>query len=306
MARPPSPALKPIFTLLAGAALTVSAAGQSAAGALGNIHVSASAATSWINNLSRTSHEPTRKDAQTYEFGVAANDARQLAPNLLVLANAEITALAVPDFDRADHLRFAGRLTVQTKFGLGAQATVLQAGLGANYKAARLDADRGTGADLEVQLSKRVLPNLKIAARTQWLEHNARHATFDLSQHSYALDVQWDVDEHWTLSGSAGRLSGDIVANAAWSIWAQAISGGFGPAVFDYYTSRPWEMSEIYGSGWVSYNVEADVDLWSVGLAYAFSDRTAVELRHAGAYVTNKLGITYPTDSWTLGLTHRF
>lgn len=73
-----------------------------------------------------------------------------------------------------------------------------------------------------------------------------------------------------------------------------------------YCTSRPWSVTNIYGPGWVSYNVEAKVDLWSVSLAYAVSGHTSLELRHGGTYVVNKIGITYPTDSWNLSLAHRF
>lgn len=306
MARPSTAALIR-FTGLAVLLLAPALRAQETGGNwLENLHLSATGSASWINNLSRTSYEPTRKDADTYELTLSANHARQLAPNLLLLAGADAGSLVVPDFKLADATRFAGRLTVQTKFGLGAQATVLQAGLGANYKLARLDADRGTGTEFSVGVSKRLLPNLRVAANAQWLEHNARHAAFDLNQHSYSVEAQWDIDDHWTLIASGGRLSGDIVANAAWPVWAQAISGGFGPAVFNYYTVRPWEVSNLYGPGWVSYNVEADVDLWSLGVSYAFSDRTGVEVRHSGAYVTNKIGITYPTNTWTLGFTHRF
>jgi hypothetical protein len=195
---------------------------------------------------------------------------------------------------------------VQRKFGLGPQAWVLQASGSAAYKSARLAADRGWTLDAGLQLAKRVLPSLRLAGSARWLEHDAASATFDLNQHSFALEAQWDIDERWTLSGSATRLTGDIVANAAWSVWAQAISGGFGPTVFNYYTARPWSVTNLYGDKWVSYNVEADVDLWSVALAYAWSEQTTLELRKSAAYVVNHIGIAYPTSTWSLGLSHRF
>jgi len=299
--------LRPGLLLCSLAVLT--APGRAAAGAAGwleNLHLTAGGGISQVDNVSRTSNEATRKDATTYEFNVSSSQPRQLARNLLLVASAEASTLAVPDYDLTNNLRLAGRLGLQTKFGLGPQATVLKFSAGAGYKSARLEADRGWTTEASVQLAKRVLPSLRLAANASVLEHAAHSSTFDLNQQSFSAEAQWDIDEHWTLSGSAGRLSGDIVANAAWSVWAQAISGGFGPAVFNYYTARPWSVTNLYGSGWVSYNVEADVDLWSLSLAYTLNDRTTVELRKSAAYVVNKLGITYPTDSWGLSLTYRF
>jgi hypothetical protein len=183
---------------------------------------------------------------------------------------------------------------------------VLSVSLGGAYKSARLAADRGWTADAGVQLAKRVLPNLRLAASAAWLEHNARSATFDLNQRTYSVEASWDINEHWTLAGSASRLQGDIVANAAWPVWGKALGGVFGPTVQAYYSARPWSVTNTYGYGWVAYNVEADVDLWSVALTYAISEHAAVELRKSAAFVVNRIGVTYPTDSWGLGLNYRF
>jgi hypothetical protein len=302
------PALKPLATFFAVSVLlpALGAQSSSAPGWLENLHLTASGTAASVDNISRTSHEPSRKEAETYELNLASTHARQLAPNLLLVATGDITTLNVPDYELNDNVRASGRLALRRKFGLGPQATVLQFSAGASYKAARLDADRGWTTEAGLQLSKRVLPNLHLIALTSWLEHNARSATFDLNQHSFGAEAQWDINDRWTLSGSASRLEGDIVANAAWPIWGMALGGAFGPAVQQYYTARPWTTTHLYGAGWVSYNVEAEVDLWSVSLSYAFSDHTSLEVRKSAAYVVNVLGIAYPTDSWSLSLTHRF
>ncbi|MFZ5494530.1 MAG: hypothetical protein ACOZE5_04230 [Verrucomicrobiota bacterium] len=302
--------MKPLLGLLCVAGLLLTAARAQSAAPTSNwlerLHLTATGAASAINNLSRTSHEPTRQDAETYELSLASTHARQLAPNILLVATGEAGSLTVPAYELTDSLRFTGRLALQRKFGLGPQAPVLQFSAGATYKAARFGGDRGWTTEAGVQLAKRVRPNLRLAARADWLEHDARSATFDLNQHSFGLDARWDLNDRWALSGSAARLSGDIVANAAWPIWGMALGGGFGPTVQQYYRSRPWTTTHLYGPGWVSYNVEADVDLWSAALGYAFTDRTSLELRKSAAYVVNALGIAYPTDSWGLSLTHRF
>lgn len=310
MDRPPPPALKSYLTLFSALLLALPAGFAQRETAtpswLDKLHLSASGTVGRTDNISRTSHEPTRKDAETYELSLASPHSRQLSRNFLLIATAEATALAVPDYDLTANNRFGGRLTLQRKFGLGPQATVLQVNASAGFKDARLDDDRGWTTEAGLQLSKRVLPNLRLAANASWLEHTARRDTFDLGQNSYSAEIRWDINDRWSLAGSAGRLSGDIVANASWPIWGMALSGAFGPTVQQYYTSRPWKTTHLYGDGWVSYNVEADVDLWSVSLGFAATDRTSLELRRSAAYVVNHVGVTYPTDSWSLGLSHRF
>lgn len=309
MGHPPPPALRRLYTLLATllALPLLHAEREGATTAwLANLHLSASGTFGKTDNISRTSHEPSRKDAETYELSLVSTHSRQLSRNLLLIATAEANAVSVPDYELTDSSRFGGKLTLQRKFGLGPQAMVLQFSASANHKAARLADDRGWTTEAGVQLSKRVLPNLRLAATATWLEHTARRDTFDLGQHSYSADFRWDINERWSLSGSAGRLSGDIVANASWTIWGMALGGAFGSSVQQYYISRPWHTTNLYGSGWVSYNVEADVDLWSTSLGFAVTENTSLELRRSAAFVVNRVGVTYPTDSWSVGLSHRF
>jgi hypothetical protein len=287
-----------VAVLLAGRA--------NAAGWLENLTVTASGTASQVDNISRTSAEPNRKDAETYELTLGVSRHQQLAPNWLLQAGADASLLAVPDYDRTNHFEVGPRLSLQRKFGLGPLAPVLQGDVGLTYKAARFAAAQGWTTKAGLRLGKRFTPALKAGIAGQWIEHAAHSAVFDLNQRSLAIDATWDVNDRWSLSGSAGRLTGDVVANAAWPVWAQAISGGLGQEVFSYYTSRPWTVTHLYGPGWVSYNVEADVDLWSLAAAYALSAHTTAEFRYSSAFVVNKIGIRYPTDSWGLSVVHRF
>ena len=309
MDHPPSAPLKsPLIAsvlVLLGALLPLEASSASA-NWWDVLHPTATATVTQTNNYSRTSSEPARVDATTFEFNLGSTQARQLTPRLLLLVSGEAGSLTVEKYNLAGSYRFTGRATLQTKFGLGPQATVLQATVSAGHKAARLDDDRGWTTEAGLQLSKRVLTNLRFAASAAWLEHAARRDTFDLHQQSYGVEALWDVNERWSLRASASRLSGDIVANATWSNWGQALGGVAGPVVQQYYAARPWRVTNLYGSGWVSYNVEADVDLWSAALGYAIAKHTSMELRKSAAYVVNQIGISYPNDSWSLGLTHRF
>jgi hypothetical protein len=293
-----------LSTLLASAAFAQDR--PAAPGWVDRLTLTASGTASWVENLSRTSHEPTRKDAATFDLNLGASHHQQLAPAWLLHASVDTSFFAAPDYELTSHFKVSPRLGLQRKFGLGPLAPVLSLETTLPYKSARLGADSGWGADATLRLTKRFIPEFKAALVGQWLEHNARSETFDLNQHSLSVEATWDINEHWSLAGSAGLLTGDIVANAAWPIWGQAISGGFGPVVADYYNSRPWEVTNLYGPGWVSYNVEADVDLWSLALAYTLTDHTTAELRYSSAFVVNKIGVRYPTDSWGLGVVHRF
>ena len=293
-----------LAVLLAGEVLAQGRA--SVAGWLGNLSVTAAGTASWAENLSRTSTELNRRDAATYELSLAASRHQQLAPAWLLHASVDATLLNVPDYELTNHFKLGPRLGLQHKFGLGPLAPVLQLGTALTYKSARLTADRGWTAEASVRLAKRFTSAFKAGLSGLWLEHSARSATFDLQQHSLSVDATWDLSEQWSISGSAGRLSGDVVANAAPAVWSQALSGGLGPVVSAYYNSRPWEVTQLYGPGWVSYNVEADVNLWTLAASYFVTDHTTAEFRYSSAFVVNKINVRYPTDSWGLSLVHRF
>jgi hypothetical protein len=293
-----------LAVLLAGPALAQNCPPPAAW--LENLAYTVSATTTWVDNISRTSYAPTRQNAAIFELSLDANQHRQLAPSWLMSLGAEATYLAEPEYDLANNFKIGPRVALQYKFGLGPLAPVLQFDTALSYKSARLHADRGWTADAGLRLAKRLNSTLQVAASGQWLEHYASSATFDLQQRTLAVEANWDINERWRLSGTASRLSGRVVANAAWSVWGRAIGGGFGPTVSNYYSSIPWEVTELYGPGWVSYNVEAHADLWTLALACALSERTTLELRAGGAYVINKIDIRYPTESWGLSLTHRF
>jgi hypothetical protein len=295
---------------LGGCAVLLGTAASAQDGAtpgwLERVHASAAVEAGYTENISRTSHEPTRKDAATAEVVVDGAIPWQLAPGLQLTGTLEATGWWVDKYELANHVTGTARLALRKKFGLGPLAWVLEGSAGGGYKAARYGGDEGCSTEAGLSLSKRVLTTLQFSGSLDWTEHNAKSATFDTNQLSFTFDAQWDFAERWTLSGSAGWLQGDIVANAAWPVWAQALSGGFGPAIQNYYGSRPWEVTHIYGPNWVSYNVEADVDLWSLALAYSWNDRTALELGYHSAYVVNEVNVAYPTNSWTLRLSHRF
>ena len=304
---------RPALFALAAVALTGGLpAGQAAlertgtASWLDNLSTSASVSASWVENASRTSFVPTRKDAAVYEFDASFSRHQQLTGSWLLNTGADASYTSEPAFDRNSNLKLGPALGLQRKFGLGPLAPVLLFDAGFSYKSARITSDTGWTAEAGLRLSKRLLPELKVAASARWLEHYAKSATFDLQQRTLALEAVWDINEHWQLSGTATRLQGRVVANAAWSVWAQAIGGGLGPTVSNYYNSIPWEITDSYGPKWVSYNVEARANLLAFTLARSLTVDTSLELRYGSAYVINHIDIRYPTDSWGLALTHRF
>jgi hypothetical protein len=294
--------------LALGTAGTCAAAADSTATGtwLKNLNVSTAATTSWVENASRTSFAPTRDNAEILEFNVTASQHRQVARDWLLTATLAGDYVLEPEYDRCSFVTVGPRLELQRKFGLGPLAPVLQIDATYSYKDARIHNDSGGTAEASIRLAKRLTSQLRVAAGVQWLEHYARSATFDIQQRTSFIEASWDFSERWRLSGSAGWLRGRVVAGAAPSVWPLALSGALGATVFNYYNKIPWEVSDAYDPGWVSYNVWAKANLWSVGLAYAVSDRTSVELRDSTAYVINRINVRYPTDSWGLSVVHRF
>ncbi len=298
-----------LLVAAAGSALaqtTALPARSPAATWLEGISVSAAVTASSVDNISRTSYAPTRKNATSYELDVDASRHQQLSPGWLLELAAGAGWQQVPDYSLTDNLTAGPRAALQYKFGLGPLAPVLQFNTAFTYKDARLADDRGWTTEGGIRLAQRLDPALKVAVGCQWLDHNAASSTFDLQQRTLSFEAVWDITEDWRLSGSASRLTGRVVANAAWAVWQQAITGGYGEAVYDYYTSIPSSVTNLYGPGWVSYNVQADANLWSLTLAYAVTANSTLELRYNSAYVINYVDIRYPTKSWGLGWIHRF
>lgn len=273
---------------------------------LENLSVTASTATTWTENISRTSFAPTRKNAETYDLDLTASLHRQLAPAWLLTLGLDADYLSEPAYDLNSRLQAGPNVALQRKFGLGPLAPVLQFNAGYTYKAIRVEADRGWTAEAGVRLAKRLLPELKVAATAQWLEHYANSSTFDIQQRTLGAEATWDITDRWRLTGTASWLQGRIVANAAPYVYAQALAGGFGPAIQSYYSSIPFETTNAYGPGWIAYNLQARAELWSLALAYSLTDRLSLELRTDHAYVINHVDVRYPTKSWGLGLSYRF
>lgn len=294
--------------LLAAFLLPVAAHAATAtpAGWTDNLHTTATVNASWVENASRTSYEPTRKDVAVYALDLGVTQARQLAPAWLLHSGLAATYQHEPEYPLNDFITLGPRVSVQRKFGLGPYAPVLQADASLAYQDARYSGQNGFTTVASLHAAKRFTAGLRAAAFAEWREHSARSWVFDIEQRTVGLEASWDFSSRWRLTGRAARLTGNIVANAAPGIWAQAISGGFGATVFDYYTTIPQEATGLYGPGWVSYTVSAEVDLWSVALACQLAPATSLEFSVANAYVVNRINIRYPTRTWGLHLTHRF
>lgn len=293
-----------IFLTLPAASLTALA--SQPPGWAANIHVSATAEASWVENASRTSLASTRQDAALYEVAVNLTTPRQLAPAWLAQLGLDTRFTAEPEFSLNNRLAAGPRASLQYKFGLGPYAPTLEASASVLYHDVRLGAASGWVATTGLRLAKRFSPTFRASLFADWNESYARSAVFDVQQHTLGLEAAWDFTERWRISVSASRLSGDIVTNAAPATWAQAISGGLGATVSDYYTTVAWDVTDLYGQNWVSYNVAADVDLWSTTLDYRINDDTTLGLSLRSAYVVNRIDVRYPSKAWTLNLNHRF
>jgi hypothetical protein len=264
------------------------------------------AAAAWTENLSRTSFAPTAKDAASSSLDGAYVHARQLAPNWTAIVGVDAGLEHVPDFDALDRTSLGARATLRRKFGLGPLAPVLDAAVGLSRVDFRETGRSGWRQEGSLTLGKRLLETWRLAAFAGWESFTGRAAPFDTHARRVGFETFWDATERWRLGAGGSRLRGQLVANASWSVWAQAINGGLGPVVNAYYNSIPWQVTDTFGPGWVAYRVECDADFWWAEASFSFSERTRARLRGETVKVVNRIDVRYDTEIWSLGLVHRF
>lgn len=264
------------------------------------------ATVSYAENFSRTSYTPTARDATVLDLEGAFLHATQLAPNWTLLAALEGAAEHVREFTALDRLSAGARATLRHKFGLGLFVPVLDAGATVRAVAFRESGRSGWHQEAFASLSQRLTETWRFAATAGWESFAAAHAPFDTHARRIGLETYWDASEVWQLGAGAARLHGQLVANAAWSVYGQALGGGFGPEIQHYYSRIPWEVSDTFGPGWVAYRVDCRADFWWVQLTARLSDRTSLPLRYESVQVTNRVGVRYDSAFWSLGVLHQF
>lgn len=266
----------------------------------------AQAAAIWTENLSRTSFDPTAKDAASYTVDAGVAHARQLAPAWTLVGRLDLGLEHVPDFDALDRVSAGGRVTLRRKFGLGPLAPVLDTTLGLARVEFREGGRSGWRSDGGVTLAKRLSESWRVAAFANWESFTAAAAHSDTHQRRIGADATWDVSARWRLSAGGSRMRGQVVANAAWAVWGQAITGGFGSVVNNYYNAVPWTVTDTFGPGWVAYRVECTADFLWGEVSLALSEKTRAVLRRESVKVVNRIDVRYDTEIWSLGVAHRF
>jgi hypothetical protein len=266
----------------------------------------ASATHLWADNISRTSNPPEQRDATALEINAAATFNRQLSRDWFAWAGAEAATFADFDFSETNHSRLGLRAGLRRKFGLGPQAPTLDLEAALSHRAARYVGDCGLVADASARFSKRVTETLRLGATGEWHQQYARHSTFDVRHTQLSVDAAWDATDRWQFTAGAGRLWGDVVANASGPTYKRALEGDFGPIVQAYYAAIAYETGHLYGRNWISYRVHSRGDSWWLGAAYSLGDDTTLAARLWTIKVVNRVGIRYDTEFWSLMLAHRF
>ena len=297
MSRSPSPHFR--RTLLAAALLSLVPFAAAAT-------YRAETALSWTENISRSSSPVDWQDAFSVDVAGVGTWVRQLAPSLTGVLEAELAAHSTPEFSRLAYGFAGAEGRLSRKFGLGPLAPVVSAAISAGGKLARIDADRGVTTQAGLRASKRFTEAWQVGTGVEWMRHHADTATFDVSHRKVWGEVSWDITDRWRLTYGYGRLRGNFIANAGPVIWNRALAGLISPAVAQYYNTVPWEVTDSYGRGWVTYNVTGQARFWWLELSPALTDATSLSLRYDSVFTKNIISVKYRQDLWKLSLLHRF
>lgn len=270
-----------------------------------DVRVTASAA--WVDNVSRTSHLPTQKSSRVDDLAATLGTSRQLAHDWLLFADGGISLQHVESFAALDRVGATGTLTLRRKFGLGPFAPRLEFTGALAAQAYRESGRSGWQPDLALRYAQRLTAAWQAAAGGGWNRFLARREPFDVATRRVFVESSYDLAGRWQVAFGASRQWGEFTANAAGTIWAQAIGGGLGPVIFNHYNTLAWAVTDSYGPGWVAYRIrDSRADTWWAEIAPALTDRTTLALRYGAARVTNAVGIKYDTTAWTVSLAHRF
>lgn len=264
------------------------------------------ASVTFAENISRTSFEPTARNATVWSVDSAFIHAKQLAPNWTLIAAAEANVEHVAQFSALNKISVGARATIRHKFGLGPMVPVLEFGGDLSRGQFHEHGRRGWRTEGFANLSQRLTESWRVVATASQESFSAEHAPFDTHLRRLGLETYYDLTETWQIGAGFTRIDGQLVANAAWSVWSQAITGGFGPAIQSYYTSVPWAVTDTFGAGWVAYRVDCRADLPWVQLLAKIDERTSATLRYETAKVINHVGVRYDSTFWSLGLLRRF
>jgi hypothetical protein len=254
----------------------------------------ADATYAWVDNLSRTSFAPDRESGAVYGATETAEWHRQLAASFLGVAQAEGGFEQTPAFPGLDSVHLGGRADLRWKFGLGPYAPVVTFTGGLTYIDVHEHGRSNWKAETGINLSQRLTDTWRVSAGGGWEEDYARDKPFDVRNLRATVEATWDATARLQLSAGAGRLWGELTANAAWDIYNKALSGGSGPVIRDYYNTLAYEHSTAFE------------DLWWVGASIALTDNTSVPLRFESVDVLNRAQVHYRTEFWSLSIAHRF
>lgn len=299
---PPTPALTvcSVFsTLLALTAflafLPVSAV------AAPNLNYSAAATYLWTENLGRASGATDFRDTSSIQIDLSAGAGRQLASGLSGELLIEASALAVPEFHRADEATISPRAFLRKKFGLGPDAPVLTLETAALGKLARVSENNGVTLQGALTLSKRFGPLFSAQVRGEWQEHVADSRTFDVQHRGIEGRVNFDPTDRLRFSFGGGYLDGTFTVGASAARFAGALGGALGPDIAAYYAAIPQTVTDVFGPGWIAYRVRGDVDYFYFEFSPALTDHLALSIRYERNHAFNVVEVGYRQDIFSVG-----
>ncbi len=260
------------------------------------------------DNLPLASKDTDIENDVAFNARMSVGRRYQLTDRLGASVTADLSGAHFARFDGLDHAAAGMTTSLYGKFGLGPVSPWwrLAGGVAArDYDYAPRDgmryfataaAGRHFGERLDLQISyaferRRADNHVDIPFLVS--NFGIHGDTFDGDNHSYAINAAYTLTEHLVLLSGYARRTGDVCATTRIDFGIFDVSTAIAP-------------DPVFGIDRFAYRLDADTDIFQLGMSYALGDHWAVNLSYEYRDSNGKGGVTYTSDIAQLGLRYRY
>lgn len=250
------------------------------------------------DNLGRATRPADEREDTAVQLGVAAEFARTLGRDWLLSTGLAAKGEHWLEFERFDTSDFEARLGLRRRFGLGPAAPALRLALHGGPRIARVDDRSGWTGLASLEFSHRPWDFLRYTFAFEGERIDTRDTFYDITGRTFAGEITFLPDDHWTFSIGASQRFGNILAFASPPPTWRFLS--------PYLTRVPViRNTDFFDKPLNAYNLEANTAEAAFTVSRALGDSTRLTLGFAYAD-TRRDGLRYLNRIISTGLSHRF